>query len=322
VVNLETPITDIEQSPLTGKRHIHWSDIERAPAGLERHGVDAVSLANNHTMDFGAGGLDQTLRALEEAGIEWFGAGMNEADATRVWRRDLRVGSTVFPLRVVGTMTYLRSLDREHAFYARDQAPGVHTLDERKLLPQLRALRQAEPDAFIVVFPHWGRNYEWNDRIQERTAHRLIDAGADLILGHGAHMMQAIEQYRGKWIAYSVGNFMFNSAGQFAKLGVPPYSLPVRLLVEEKAGGLERSLRFYPIVSNNLETRYQPRLVTRPEFGKVVTILTQKSRDPERFARQTSTGEDEVGSYLEVRLDGAGEASTGEGLRQVADLGP
>jgi hypothetical protein len=305
VANLETPVTDIERSPLTGKGYIHWSDVTKTPAGLRRHNIRVVSLANNHAMDFGVPGLDQTLRVLSGAGIESFGAGMNETAASEPWRRDIRVGDAVLPLRVIGALAYNWPLDRHYSFYARGDTPGIHVLllKERSVAEQVRLIKEAEPTAFVVVFPHWGQNYKWKDKAQERMAHRLVDAGADLILGHGAHMMQELELYKGRWIAYSLGNFMFNSGGRYAKLGVRPYSLPARLLLEREGDQWKKTLRFYPIFSDNNVTRYRPRPVTRREFAEVVSILGEKSGDRTAFSRRTRTDQDQFGYHIEIHLD-------------------
>jgi hypothetical protein len=303
VANLETPITSLRRSPLAGgKRIIHWSHIEKAPAGLRRHNIGVVSLANNHAMDFGAAGLTETLRALAREGIETFGAGRNEEAAKEPWRRDFHLGGRVWPLRVIGAFAYSRLYRDKFSFYARGERPGVHALTESEILAQVQALKRAEPEAFLVVFPHWGKNYVWRNAAQERLAHRLVDAGADLVLGHGAHMLQEIELYRDRWIAYGIGNFMFNSHGRFGELDVPPFGLPVRLIVEQVDGRVEKTLRFYPIFSDNPRTRYQPRMVTRSEFDRVWRLLEERSRDPEAFAREAGRGKDGAGHYLEVRL--------------------
>jgi hypothetical protein len=302
VANLETPITDLERSPLTGKAYIHWSDIDKAPAGLRRHGIEVVSLANNHSMDFGPPGLVQSLAVLADARIESFGAGEDENAAGAPWRRDIRVGDAVFPLRIIGAQDYGSFLEK-FSFYARDDAPGVYLLDEKETAERLRSLKRVEPDSFVVVFTHWGENYRWRSRTQQRMAHRLVDAGADLILGHGAHMLQEIEQYDGKWIAYGLGNFMFNSAGRYARFQAPPYSLAAQLIVERENGRWKKTMRFYPIVSNNIKTRYRPRRVTDSEFSEVYETLVRKSDPPTDLNAKVTTARDGIGHYIEIRLD-------------------
>lgn len=302
VANLETPVTSLRHSPLLDKELTHWSDIDRTPAGLARHNIRVVSLANNHAMDMGARGLAETLATLTVAGIESFGAGMNEEAASRPWSRDIRVGAGVLAVRIIGTFTLSRTYDEKYSFYADGERPGVYALRQDRLVRQLRELRAAEPESYLVVFPHWGSNYRWSNRAQTRLAHSMIDAGADLVVGHGAHMLQEIERYRGKWIAYGIGNLMFNSGGRYRKLGAPPYSMPARLILEDESGSLRKTLRFYPIVSNNELTGFQPRMVTFREFAQVYALLRERSWDPEVFSESTVIGRDEVGTFIEVRL--------------------
>jgi len=117
-----------------------------------------------------------------------------------------------------------------------------------------------------------------------------------------ARSSQEIELYRGKWIAYGIGNLMFNSGGRYSKLGTPPYSIPARLVLEDTDEGFQKTLRFYPIVSNNALTGFQPRMVTFREFAEVYKLLRERSWDPSAFAEATAIGRDEAGTYLEVRL--------------------
>lgn len=304
IANLETPITDFRRSPLADKKtYVHWSDVRKAPAAFQHHNMRVFSLANNHAMDYGAAGLEQTLRVLKTSDLEWFGAGRNEGDAGRPWRQEIRTAEHVIPLVVIGGYTLNTTYDREYSFYARGDSPGVHALTAETIVPRIRALKQQDPRSFVVVFPHWGRNYRWKDRSQTELAHLMIEAGADLILGHGAHMLQEIELYEGRWIVYSIGNFMFNSEGRYDKLGAPPFSLAAELLLVEDQGELKKTLRLYPIFTNNRVTGFQSRFVTDEEFDEVHRMLGEKSWNRGEFAAKVRTGEDAVGRFLEVTLE-------------------
>ena len=84
VINLETPITDCKHSPFEGqKAYIHWTDKEKAPKALIDHNVSLVSLANNHTFDYGTEGYDQTLSILEEHNLPVIGCGNNILEASK-----------------------------------------------------------------------------------------------------------------------------------------------------------------------------------------------------------------------------------------------
>ena len=130
--------------------------------------------------------------------MEFFGAGLTEQEARRPYVRDFRVGGQPFRLAVIGAFEYNRSYDEDYRWDARGPMGGVNLLNLAGLRPQIEGIKAAHPNAYVVVFPHWGKNYRWKTDQQTALAHQLIDAGADLIIGHGAHVMQEVERYRGR----------------------------------------------------------------------------------------------------------------------------
>lgn len=303
IANLETPIADLSVSPLSGqKKYIHRGDIHKTPETLHRHNIFAVSLANNHTLDYGVEGLRQTLKALEENGIAWFGAGLSEPQAFKPLYSELTIGGNSFQLVVVAGFEYRWNYRMAYKFYAGGEAGGVNCWTRKKAATQLRAIRAENRHAFIVAFPHWGRNYRFKTREQKKLAHALIDAGADLVIGHGAHIVQEIESYRGRWILYSLGNFVFNSPGRYQKENAHPFSLAARLDVCRMENRFVLRLRLYPIFSDNLVTNYQPRLVTEEERNRVQRILLERSPNPRRLRWELGVGEDEVGHFLTLNV--------------------
>ncbi|MBR3910985.1 MAG: CapA family protein, partial [Anaerotignum sp.] len=131
--------------------------------------------------------------------------------------------------------------------------------------------------------------------LQRREADKLLQAGADLIIGHGAHMMQQIEQKNGRWVLYGIGNGVFNSNGEYDKRGVPPYGFFVRMLLQ---GGVPETLRIYPIYLNNLQTFWQPCVVTEEQFKEVVEEQARLGSPMEDFA----IGADKHGMYFDIPL--------------------
>jgi poly-gamma-glutamate capsule biosynthesis protein CapA/YwtB (metallophosphatase superfamily) len=303
IANLETPLTDLEHSPLHGKKeYVHWSDVEKAPRALLEHNLRVMSLANNHTLDYGHEGLRQTREALIRNGISFFGAGLDAEEADRPFTRALSIGGQSLNLAVFGAFEVRRKYLFDYSFYAEADAPGVSRLKAPDLPRRIEQLKRDDANAFVIVFPHWGYNYFWRTQKQTRLAHELIDAGADLIVGHGAHMLGEIERYGGAWIVYSLGNFVFNSEGDYARAGAHPYSLVARMTLSTASGGLSRSLRLYPILSDNTLTQYQPRFVTPAEFEAVMALLVEHSPEGERLRDQAITGRDDAGLYLELAL--------------------
>lgn len=303
ILNLETPLTTIRESPIAGKDYYHWSDPKQAGESLRRLGIDVVSLANNHTMDYGAPALLETLSSLRAVDVASFGAGIDRDSASRPYVVDLDVGERPFDVAIIGCFEDRQSYE-EDDFYATDDRPGNCKLTVEEIRRRIAELRASRPNVFIVVFPHWGKNYEWRSKKQQKLGRELIGAGADLVIGHGSHCIQEIERFQGKWIVYSIGNFVFNSRGRYEKLNAPPYSMAAVLRIAEgpaAAAPSELHLRFYPLVSNNLLTEFQPRWVTAEEFDKVFNLIEEHSHD-EEFSAAASRGEDDVGHYFEIKL--------------------
>jgi poly-gamma-glutamate synthesis protein (capsule biosynthesis protein) len=174
LVNLEGPLT--ARGPAGEQRFA----FDPARAGWLRGAVDVASLANNHALDQGAAGRDDTVRALAGAGV----AAAYEGHDTVVERRGRRV--TVI---------------------ARAFAPDAD-LDGASAAALVTAVARAARPTLVTL--HWGHTGMLLPSAEERAlAHRLIDAGAAAVLGHGPHTMQGVETYRRGVIAYSLGNFAF-----------------------------------------------------------------------------------------------------------------
>jgi len=171
---------------------------------LQKMGVDIVSLANNHALDFGPEALSDTFATLDSAGIEYVGAGNNldRAKAPIYYQVGDKVISYVAASRVVFDMSW----------YASEEGLGmVGTYDPGLII---ESIREAEANSdFVVIFVHWGveRNSHPED-YQRNMAKLYIDAGADAVIGCHPHVMQGIEFYNGKPIAYSLGNYWFNKS--------------------------------------------------------------------------------------------------------------
>ncbi len=291
IANLETPLTTLTDSPYEGEKdYVHWSDPELATAAFEKYGFDAFSLGNNHAMDFGTEGLKETLDALGGSGFEFFGAGQDQEEAAQVFETAVPLpNGDSFELAVLGGYESVASYEALD-FYATDSQGGVNTITQQSTLDSIRDIKVENPEAFVVVFPHWGDNYKMKDPGQESWAHAFIDAGADLVIGQGAHLFQEVEEYERKTIVYGLGNFVFNAPGRYQKLDAAPYSVAAQLLVSADS----KSLRLYPIFSDNLVTDYEPRFVTEEEFEE----LSERED-----LKMLAADEDEIGFYFEIPLE-------------------
>lgn len=166
---------------------------------LKKH-VDVVSLANNHSGDFGRAAFAEMLSRLDSAGLPYLGGGRDLREAHRpriIERKGLRIA----------LLGYDEFFPR--AFEAGDAYPGVAWSEDAQVAYDIRQARQ-QADV-VIPFMHWGQEHEprANDR-QRQLARLMIDAGADAVVGTHPHVVQDTELYRGKPIVYSLGNFVFD----------------------------------------------------------------------------------------------------------------
>lgn len=166
-------------------------------SGLRYAGIDAVSLANNHSMNFGPRGMSDTLSLLSQAGIVPFGAGMNLAEARR---------PALFTVKGV-TLAFLGYDAISDDYLATEERAGSAPADPALFAQDIAAARK-QADVVIVYF-HWGWEYTHNPSPwQQALAHQAVEAGADLVIGSHPHWVQGLERYRGVPILYSLGNFI------------------------------------------------------------------------------------------------------------------
>ena len=200
VINLECAASDLG-SPIP-KEFNFRCDPGALPAA-RRAGVDVANLANNHSGDFGSEALLDSRRRLREAGIAPVGVGRNEAQAanpviveTKGWRVAVLGFGGVVPAP---------------EWIAGESSPGM--ADGDTIESMTRAVRTARRRAdLVIVTIHWGAELETTPSPDDvERAHAMIDAGADAIFGHHAHRLQPLEHYKGKPIAYGLGNFVWPS---------------------------------------------------------------------------------------------------------------
>lgn len=292
VANLETPITDVSESPFEGqKNYLHHGDIVQTPQMLNALGIDLVSLGNNHTLDYGIEGLTQTTTILADHSLPVCGAGQNQAEAERAYEGEIQVSNGTFQYAIICAFEYRQSYAERYQYYAGENTPGVNALSLSRIEAQIRAIKNTDPDRFVIIYPHWSDNYMPASGEQKELGRQLIDAGADLVIGHGAHVAQEVERYNNKWILYNIGNFIFASPGRYAEIPTLPYSLIAQLVLSDR--GAPEALALYPIVTDNLTTNYQSRFVSKDEFTQTRTLLAPSN--PDRFnGRQ---GQNKYGQY-------------------------
>ena len=198
IANLETPVATTGQA-LDNKIYTFRAHPRVLPV-LKRH-FGAVGVANNHSGDYGKEAFVETLALLEQQGIPYFGGGRNLAAAhAPLWveRKGLRIA-------VLGYNEF-----KPRSFEAGADWAGVAWSEDEQVVADIRAARAAGAD-LVIPFMHWGweRELQPSER-QRQLARRMIDAGADVVVGGHPHVTQGAEYYKGKLIVYSLGNFVFD----------------------------------------------------------------------------------------------------------------
>ena len=204
VCNLECVISDHGRPWSRTPKEFHFRSDAKNVEVLKAVGLDAVSTANNHALDFEYDAMLEMLRLLDRAGIQHAGAGADAAAA-------VRPGVSVVKSRSIGLIAFT---DNEPEWEAGAQRPGLFYLpidvsNERAgaLFETVRETRKRND--LVVVSAHWGPNWGYEPLAAHvRFGHALIDAGADIIFGHSGHVFRGIELYKGRPIMYCTGNFI------------------------------------------------------------------------------------------------------------------
>ncbi len=237
--NLEGPFLDDTTGIVPADKSYTFAVPSRHVETLQAGGIDAVTLANNHILDFGMEGLRRTWEVLEGAGIDHIGTGIDSSSAHR--HRIVERGG-----RRVALLAYNHVFPAE--FWAKEGRGGTaHASDEGLA----REVRRAESEADLVIVSfHWSAELlEKEKGYQQILARIAVDNGADLVIGHHPHVIQPLEWYRGRLIAYSLGNFIFASYS--------PSATGALLLVHFEG---ERPLfaDLYPLDVNNVRREFRP----------------------------------------------------------------
>ncbi|KAM3114434.1 CapA family protein [Phormidesmis sp. 146-33] len=200
MVNLEAPLTTAT-TPQPNKEFNFKASPETAQI-LKNGGIDIVNLANNHVMDYQTIGLEETLKTLDQAGIDYVGAGRNAQEARRPEIIDVK-GQRI---------AYLGYYDGDFQT-AGDSTPGTNEGQQDRIAADIKAIRDQVD--WVVVNYHWGVELaKYPTDAQMDLAHFTIDQGADLVVGHHPHILQGAEIYKGRPIVYSLGNFIFGGSSR------------------------------------------------------------------------------------------------------------
>jgi len=239
--NLEGPV--VKNTPEFSDDSLKFAFSPEIIEGVFWSNFNLFSLANNHTLDMGKEGLKETKDWLKKYQINFVGSPLTS------------------------------SLDNPDSFFSRDNItflafnqifPFIAKEDE--IIKTIKKVKSLKPDNFLIVSLHWGEEYKLtNSPAQQSLAHKIIEAGADLIIGHHPHVVQNIEKYQGKLIFYSLGNFIFDQ--YFSKETQQGLAVGLEIYPDELI------CRLFPIQIN----LSQPILMERDKANEFLMQLANRS---------------------------------------------
>ncbi len=251
--NLETALGDVGEP--AAKRYTFRSPPEAAQS-LAIGGVDLVSLANNHALDYGPEALLQGIDLLHEAGVATVGGGADDAAAHAPYIADINGLKVAFLGYVHVPVEAITHFDTQ-SWTAAAGTPGLAWADPERIRADVAAVRPLAD--LVVVQLHSGYEYiEEPSEEQVAAARAAVDAGADLVVGHHAHILQGIHRYNDGVIAYGLGNFLFNIDG-------PPETAILNVWLDRDG---VRQLEVIPAI---VQQYGQPRLADFSEAGPILS---------------------------------------------------
>ncbi len=250
------------ENPITAGRAIEVHEmVFHADPGMEKVlgdvGFDVLSLANNHSPNFGAKGLIDTFSYLDQVGVLHPGAGKTSKEAN----------SPVYITRKGKTFAFLAYNDPDvvpKEYEATEKRAGTAFMRSEKMIESVKEAKQKAD--FVIVSIHSGKEYtKIPNTSQTNFAHKAIDAGAEMVIGHHPHVIQSVEKYNGKYILYSLGNFVFDQRWEETKLG-----LSAKIFFNEQG---VREISFFPIMIRDFS---QPEILK----GEIATKTLERLGEP------------------------------------------
>lgn len=267
IVNLECAMTSCTDVWAGVPKAFYFDAPPRAVRALQDAGIDLVSLANNHTLDFGVEGLFHTARLLRRYGIRYAGAGADLAEASlpaTIECRGIKLGMAAF-------------CDHQPDFAAQNKLPGIAYLDisdEAEVMATWRkslgTLIRAGVD-WPILSLHWGPNMVSRPSKKfRRLAHAAIDMGWKILFGHSAHVFHGIEIYRGCPILYAAGDLVDDYHVD------PEFRNDHQLLFElELTPTALRRIQLHPVFIEYCRTRFADKEQSRDIVERMTTLCSE-----------------------------------------------
>lgn len=264
--NLECVISDKGFSCSIAPKVYHFRSAAKNMDVLSEGNINAVSLANNHVLDYGHEALLDMFLQLKEMRIFFAGAGKNRAETQKlkvITLEGIKLGILAFT-------------DNQPNWEAGEDRPGIWyipvDLDDERMHKMINLVKTIKGQIdILIISAHWGGNWGTSPPAKHRIVGKaLIDAGADIIFGHSAHIFRGIEIYRNKAIIYSTGDFLNDYMIHPIARNDQSFIWEIEVVQTELQG-----INLYPITIRNFQAQLAKDLIAREIITKMSRLCTQ-----------------------------------------------
>lgn len=272
IVNLETSIAD-DETPVFPDKTYTYNMKSTVLEKLVENNITILNMANNHILDYGVDGFNDTMRYLQNHGLSFFGAGLNETQARtgtiKTYKDSIDIG-------YLGYFEYWEIYDDSYHFYAKDNVPGIAKLNMTNLEEDISKMKESVD--IVLVSLHIGKNYYINISDEAKNfARYAVDMGADAVIIHSPHISLPVEFYNGRPILYSIGNFIFTTPGRFYKVDeIYHTGIAAEFVIKDKKIA---SMVLTAFKTNNELTGYKPYILPQEESIELFETLIPNGVD-------------------------------------------
>ena len=247
-VNLEGTLTKYNKK--TKKKYNFKGDPNYVNILLQG-GIEGVNIANNHSNDYGVQGYNDTRKYLSEANIDYFGH----------------------------DYVLIKEIKNKKIAFVGYTSVGLWTNNNKQISSTIKKLKEEDGVDIVIANFHWGIEYSHSVTKEQRNkAHLAIDSGADIVIGSHPHCLQGMEEYKGKYIVYSLGNFVFGGNSSPKQIGRE--CLIVKMFISytnDELTGIKIKLIPCSISSISSRNNYQPIVVNEKEKTRMLNIVNKYS---------------------------------------------
>jgi len=274
--NLENPLTDSKKEI---KKAINVAANPNFSRILHENNINIVTLGNNHIFDRNLEGFKETKEKLKKEKIKFFGGGEDIDEAKKLLK-------IKFKNCTVGFIGYCD--ESTNGIFCTSNNYGCVKLDINEMIEDIKNIRK-EVD-FLIVSLHWGVEfYNYPSPEQIKYAHKIIDSGADFVWGHHSHVIQGVEMYKEKLIAYNLGNFIISDIIEKEKIRIQKEEAKKSFIL--KLNLEESQIKNFEIIPIKLNEEFNPILMVDEERINFLNFIDKiskelKSKDYGKFWRE------------------------------------